>query len=114
MSDPINHFCGFKTAYHLDENVMPSITDGIVEWDGISGVPQFMTHFSKHVSLPKHWEILETGISGASGFVIVFEVDCYPEKSDLQAVHEALLKYEPFIKSELEVYRASDRFIQDE
>lgn len=74
-------WCGFKTAYLLDENY-PNLSDGVANdwiWEAMN-----------HETFPVGWHFTGTDVSGAAGFVLVFEIDKTPRTLDCNVVEAVL------------------------
>jgi len=96
--DNIN-FCGFKTAYLLDAS-FNAIPEAMTGWDGVSGSPCFMNHFCKHFNFVEGWDLKGTGISGAAGFILEFEVEHFPIEAELVQIENELRKYEVLVNKD--------------
>ena len=70
----MDNFCQFKVAYLLP--VHSSLTGDIDDAFDIID----------NDKLPGDWEMRETGISGAAGYILVFETFEIPQKKDLEAI----------------------------
>lgn len=81
------NFCQFKTAYLLDRNDFPNIVNDIIEND-------VFRLFEDSVTLPTEWELTGTDISGAAGFVLVFDIYHAPTQNDLNQVDLAIRNLE--------------------
>lgn len=75
-------WCQFKVAYLLP--VEGRLTDLLS--DGVSIFSEFDN------LLPKGWAAVETCISGAAGYVVVFDVDTIPTQKDLNSVEKTIFK----------------------
>lgn len=74
------HWCQFKTAVLLDDGLL---ADAVVD--------ETIFDLIKDEELPEGWSFYSTGISGAAGFIVEFNIDDLPTEEQLKAV-EAYLK----------------------
>lgn len=66
-------FCGFKTAIIVDSGIL---------FDEIESVFDIV----EEDKLPKGWSLVGSGISGASGFFLEFDIDQLPTQEQLNLV----------------------------
>lgn len=74
-------FCQFKTAFLLGQG-FENLADHICEERIFSIVDDSL--------LPSGWELSETGISGAAGFLLIFDIERLPTQNDMDAVESYL------------------------
>lgn len=80
----MSNFCQFKTAYLIP-----------VEWE-LSKMFVEETAFDvvENERLPEGWELVETGISGCAGFILIFQTYEVPTQKDLDAIDKYLKELE--------------------
>lgn len=78
-------FCQFKTAY-LIASGFENLTNAICE-DDIFGIVD-------QDELPDGWVFNETAISGAAGFLMIFDIESIPTQADMDQVDAYLKKLE--------------------
>lgn len=82
----INNFCQFKTAYLITNN-FPNVMDAIID--------HTIFDLFNDIELPLNWEFTGTDISGAAGFVLVFEIeDGIPTKKQMLEIDKIIKKLE--------------------
>lgn len=88
------HFCGFKTAFFVDA----SYDEGLAELIS-DDIDRFFTLMGKE-DLPEGWEFRGTDESGAAGYVVTFDIDGFPNETDMEAIKTIMDKYDAMIKKE--------------
>lgn len=80
----MSNFCGFKTAYLLEMEEFPSLIDLLVDDDDL---------FFREIEakdLPRGWTFTGYEISGASGFVITFDLVSIPKAASMRKLIRVL------------------------
>ena len=86
-----NNFCQFKTAYLLGDDFY-YLTDAAADGS--------VFYVLKDSNLPAGWEFMGTSISGAAGFILLFDILHLPKESDMEEVKQELLRVEAELKRE--------------
>lgn len=81
----LSNWCGFKTAYAVDIHSELS--------DDISDQKNMIWRYFDKSGLPDTWALLGTEISGAAGFVLLFEFENFATQEDLNKVEEIIKEY---------------------
>jgi len=79
-------WCQIRTAYLLGKNF------DAVSMDWYENFDKLDPHLHR-LGMPKHWSARGADLSGAAGFVIVFETNDNMKNCDLDHIEEALYRY---------------------
>ncbi len=78
-------FCQFKTAFLLGEG-FEKLSSHVCEGSIFDAV--------ENEKLPLGWELRGTDISGAAGFLLIFDIEGIPIQDDLNAAEQYLKQLE--------------------
>ena len=82
----MSNFLQFKCAFDLSDTEFPRLGDALVDDD--------IFDIIEDVMLPNDWELTETTISGAAGFVLIFDTYSIPLQEDMDAIEKVLRQLE--------------------
>ena len=89
----LENFCQIKTAYLLDYR-HDKLTEAVVDEEIFS---VFFEYADEQKSLEFGWDLVETGISGAAGFILIFETDECHGKSAYVYLDDYINKVETWL-----------------